>query len=149
MDQMAENLEGVQNALLTGEDDRRQLNQTLLSLSERLSTLNDQMRAEQTLMVRLAENQVELKPMIQRLSEAAGDGQLGMDEASKAHLRNVEVYLGRLLEDLSTGRSQTVSELRHEIKVLARALGDPRSHRHHDDGAEPPEREPRGPSTRR
>ncbi|TDI65787.1 MAG: flagellar motor protein MotA, partial [Alphaproteobacteria bacterium] len=38
------------------------------------------------------------------------------------HIRNIEVYLARLLEETSTGRRQATEELRSEIKLLARTI---------------------------
>ncbi len=91
-------------------------------LTERLGTLTDQMRAEQNLMIRLAESQLELKPILGRLAEAAGEGGFGVDEATRMHIRNLESYMGRLLEEMSSGRAQMVQELRSEIKLLARTI---------------------------
>ena len=43
------------------------------------------------------------------------------------HIRNIEVYLARLLEELSTGRTQSVEDIRAEIKILARTIAADRS----------------------
>ena len=48
--------------------------------------------------------------------------QVGLDEVSRGHLRNLDNYVVRLLEELSEGRNQTVAELRSEIKLLARTI---------------------------
>ena len=48
--------------------------------------------------------------------------QMGMDEVSRGHLRNLDNYVVRLLEELSEGRNQIVAELRSEIKLLARTI---------------------------
>ena len=47
---------------------------------------------------------------------------MGLDEVSRGHLRNLDNYVVRLLEELSEGRNQTVAELRSEIKLLARTI---------------------------
>jgi hypothetical protein len=49
-------------------------------------------------------------------------GGAGLDEATRGHIRNIEVYLARLLEETSTGRGQAVEEIRSEIKLLARTI---------------------------
>ena len=79
------------------------------------------MKAGQMLMVRLAENQLELKPSLNRLAEVA-EGSLGQDDALRNHMRNIEAYLARLTEDVAQGRSQSVQELRTEIRILARTV---------------------------
>ncbi|WP_119677672.1 flagellar motor protein MotA [Indioceanicola profundi] len=124
----AESIERLQYTMASAEDGRRSQNAHLMQLTEKLSTLTDQMRAEQHLMVRLAETQMELRPIMGRLAEVLSGGiSIGMDEATRTHIRNLEIYTARLLEEATQGRQQTVAELRNEIKILARtiaALGD-------------------------
>ena len=122
LEQTADSLENLQRTLARGEESQLAANAGLTSLSERLSALTDQMRTEQNLMVRLAESQLELKPVLGKLAEAVSDGELGMDSTTRTHIRNIDVYLARLLEDVSTGRNQMVQELRSEIKLLARTI---------------------------
>jgi hypothetical protein len=45
-----------------------------------------------------------------------------MDEATQTHIRNLEVYVARLLEEMSSGRDEVISQLRSEIKLLARTI---------------------------
>jgi len=84
--------------------------------------LADQMRAGQSLMLRLAETQTEMKPLLARLADQFDKGGLGMDDASKGHIRNLDVHLGRLLEDTTQGRTQIIQEVRSEIRLLARTI---------------------------
>ena len=83
--------------------------------------LGEQMKAGQMLMVRLAENQLELKPSLTRLADVA-EGSIGHDDVLRSHLRNIEAYLARLTEDVAQGRAQSVQELRSEIRILARTI---------------------------
>jgi hypothetical protein len=123
LEQTAENIEALQRTVAQSEESRRSANNNLMALTEKLSTLTDQMRAEQTLMLRLAESQMELKPILQRLSDAFGTGQgLGIDDATRQHIRNMDVYTARLLDEVATGRVQAVQEIRSEIKLLARTI---------------------------
>jgi hypothetical protein len=71
-------------------------------------------------MVRIAESQAALGPALQRLSEAHSDR--GMDDVSRQHLRNIELYLQRLLADSEQGRAQSTSELRSDIRILTRTV---------------------------
>ncbi|MGG5812280.1 flagellar motor protein MotA [Falsiroseomonas sp. CW058] len=120
LEQSAENMDELQRAMARNEEGRAQGNQALMTLTERLSVLADQMRAAQVLMSRMAEAQAALTPTLQRMAEAAQHGAL--DEASRAHLRNVELYLARILEDITQGRMQSTAEIRNEIKVLSRTI---------------------------
>jgi len=105
-----------------GEESRIAANTNLVALTERLALLNDQIKTEQALLVRLAEQQVDMKPVLQRLAEGAQSGAL--DEEARAHLRNIEVHLVRLSEDLAQGRGDAVQEIRGEIRLLARTIAN-------------------------
>lgn len=120
LEQTADSLENLQRIMARSEESRVSGNQTLLQLSERLASLTDQMRTERDLMVKLAEGQMELKPILQRIAVATEQG--SGDSAADNHLRNIDVYVTRLLEETVTGRQQTVDELRSEIKVLTRTI---------------------------
>mgnify|MGYP003450490880 CR=1 FL=1 len=69
----------------------------------------------------------ELRPVLARLADAEG----GFDEATRNHIRNMDVYLARLLDEAVQGRSQMTHELRSEIKMVARTIaavaGEPRA----------------------
>ena len=90
-------------------------------LTDRLGTLSEHMKAGQMLMVRLAENQMELKPILTRLA-ATAENASGQDDVVRTHLRNIEAYMARMSEDLVEGRSQSVADLRGEIRLLARTI---------------------------
>jgi hypothetical protein len=122
LEQTADSLENLQRTLARGEESQLAASTSLVALTDRLTTLTDQMRTEQSLMMKLAESQLELKPVLAKLADAAREGGLGMDNTTRTHIRNIDVYLARLLEDVSTGRSQMVQDLRSEIKLLARTI---------------------------
>ncbi len=115
----ADSLDNLQRTISQGEESRVQANATLTSLTARLTTLSDQMKAEQNLMVRLAENQAELRPVLERLANVQAGG---FDDTTRSHIRNMDVYLARLLEEISSGRTQLVQEIRAEIRLLARTM---------------------------
>ena len=121
LEQTAENLEDLRQILARGEEGRAAASQAMLTLTERLAVLTEQMRAGQTLMVRVAEQQQALAPALVRLAEAESQGGL-VDEATRAHLRNTEIYLARILEEMAQGRAHTTAEIRNEIRVLARTI---------------------------
>jgi hypothetical protein len=122
LEQTAESLENLQRILARGEDSRIAANKSTMALTERLTTLTDQMRTEQNLMIKLAESQLELKSVLARVAEASEAREPAIDDATRGHIRNIEVYLARMLEEVTQGRTQTVEELRSEIKLLARTI---------------------------
>ncbi len=119
LEQTAENMEALQRVLNRSEDSRAGGNAVLQSLSERMGSLSDTLRANQQLMVKLAEGQMALGPALNRLANTS-DGQ--SDEISRAHLRNIELLLNRLLTESEQGRAQTTAELRSDIKMLTRTI---------------------------
>jgi hypothetical protein len=121
LEQTADSLENLQRILARSEESRIGANATLVSLTDRLGVLGEQMKAGQMLMVRLAENQLELKPSLTRLADVV-ENSLGHDDVLRSHLRNIEAYIARLSEDLVQGREQTVQELRGDIRIIARTI---------------------------
>lgn len=120
LEQTAENLEEMQQILARGEDNRTQASQAMHTLAERLATLTELMRTNQQMMLRVAEGQTQLGPAIQRMAEAQAAG--AIDEATRGHLRNIEIYARRLLDDSQQGRVQATQEIRTEIKILSRTI---------------------------
>ena len=46
----------------------------------------------------------------------------GMDEATKDHIRNLDISMARLIEEISQGNKRLTSDLRAEIKILAKTF---------------------------
>ncbi len=57
--------------------------------------------------------------MLERLANIHAGG---FDDATRSHIRNMDVYLARLLEEIASGRNQLVQEIRAEIRLLARTM---------------------------
>lgn len=125
LEQTADGLENLQRTLQRGEESRITANSGITDLADRLGTLTDQMKTEQNLMVKLAESQMDLKPILARLEESLNRPALGNATAADevpAHIRNIDIHLARLLEETATGRTEMIDELRSEIRVLSRTL---------------------------
>lgn len=123
LEQTAESLEALQRTIARGEDSRNKTEAHLFDLGEKISALTDQLGAEQTLMLRLAENQTELKPILARLAETMGRSEgAGLDEATRVHIRNLDRYVARMMEDVSSGREEILQRIRTDIKLLARTI---------------------------
>ncbi|HYL33924.1 MAG TPA: flagellar motor protein MotA [Stellaceae bacterium] len=121
LEQTADTLDNLQRVLSRGEESRISANANIINLTERLAALTDQMRAEQGLMLKLAEQQLEMKPVLTRLADGSGSAGAISDE-SRAHLRAIEVHLARLTEDVSQGRGEAVQEIRNELRLVARTI---------------------------
>mgnify|MGYP006092993077 FL=1 len=121
LEQTAESLENLQRTLTRGEESRMMVDGHLINVGDKLEILTDHMRTQQSLMRNLAETQVELKPILAQLATGFNDAG-GLDDASRIHLRNLDVYVTRLVEELKTGREDTTQQIRSEIKLLARLI---------------------------
>ncbi len=120
LEQTAESLENLQRTITRGEESRISVNNNVMALSEKLETLTDHMQTEQALMKSMADMQVEMKPILAQLAGGSSAG--GIDDATRSHIRNLDVYLTRLTEELSQGREELIQQFRSEIKLLARTI---------------------------
>lgn len=136
MENMVESMEDMRDTLAQGEDERAAQNRNLESLIQRLSTLTEQMRAEQGLMAKLAESHYELGPVLQNLARQQ-DGERQDAGHIMDQLRNEFRLLGnriselqseasmsnqQILRDSAASREDLVHELRDEFRVLVRTL---------------------------
>ncbi len=122
LEQTAEGLENLQRSITRTEGDRAQANANFKAVADHLVALSDQLRAEQQVMGRVADTQSEMRQVISRLTDLAQQGGFGIDPTSRNHLRNIDVQLARLGDELNTGRNVLIQDLRGEIKLLARTI---------------------------
>jgi hypothetical protein len=123
LEQTAENLNQLQRSVARGEEDRRAAQHSLARLSDQLAELTDQLRAEQKLILNLTKNQTDLQPVMAELANHVANSSSGNEEM-RDHLRNVDVGLERLLEEVSAARRQFGDELRDEFRLLARSIAE-------------------------
>ena len=123
LEQTADSLESLQRTLERGEESRISSNSSVVQVADKLSTLTDQMKTEQSLMMKLAENQLEIKPLLARIAEGSTLGHSGaLDDGSRSAIRSIDTQLARLIEGLATGRAEMTGEIRSELRVLSRTL---------------------------
>jgi len=120
LEQTAENMERLQAILGRGEDARAATSQAMTTLTERLTVLTEQMRANNRLMLRVAEGQANLGPALTRIAEGQAAG--AIDEETRGHIRSLDLHLARMADEVAQGRIQATAELRNEIKVLTRTI---------------------------
>lgn len=121
LEQTADSLDNLQRTIARGEEDRLAAGNNLMTLTDRLGTLTDQMRTEQAVLLRVAENQAQLKPLFMQLADLhLSSG--GLDEATRDHIRNLDLHLERLVREIPHGREQIVQDVRSEIRLLARTI---------------------------
>ncbi|MDR3437998.1 flagellar motor protein MotA [Telmatospirillum sp.] len=120
LEQTADSLDNLQRVIARGEESRISANTNMRQLTDRLTILADQMKTEQSLMLKLAENQLEMKPILTRLADGASNA--SADEQTRLHIRNLDATLHRMVDEMATGRDEMVREIRSEFKLLARTI---------------------------
>jgi hypothetical protein len=121
LEKTADSLEGLGRVMTRGEEERTQMRADLLQLTQRLTDLTDQMRAEQQLVRGLARQQQDLHPVIGRLA-AAAESASGTDEALRVQLKSLETTMKRVMDEGIGERRQFSEDLRDELRLLTRTL---------------------------
>ncbi|MDX5359875.1 MAG: flagellar motor protein MotA [Alphaproteobacteria bacterium] len=122
LERTAESLERMERTLEKAEAARVRSGDAVAKLAERLMALTEALQAEQGKLQALADRQDELKPALDRIANIAETRELAIDEVTRGHIRNVDVYVKRLLEENAAGRADMIDELRAEIRMLARTI---------------------------
>jgi|APTNR8051073442_1049403.scaffolds.fasta_scaffold06917_4 hypothetical protein len=126
LEQTAESLDNLQEIVARGEEGRAASNAVFKTLSEQIGMLTDRMHGEQSMMTRLVDQQAEMKPVLARLSEtiaqASSAPDRGIDDATRSHIRNIELYMSRLVDEQIVGREEILRQVRSDFKLLARTI---------------------------
>jgi Mg2+ and Co2+ transporter CorA len=123
LEQTAESLGNLQRTMTRSEETHILTSEALGHLSDKMSTITDFMHTEQVIMKKLAETHMELKPALETIANGgAMAGGESLDDATRGHIRNIDLAVSRMVEETRTGREDTVSQLRSEIKLLARTI---------------------------
>ena len=128
LERTADGLDDLARTLRRSEEGREQAAMASATLVERLTSLTESMRSQQALLARLAEQSIELRGTVARLTERKPEAD---SEALLAHQRNLEAGLGRLIVESVRSRTALADELRGEFRLLARTIASTR-------GAPPP-----------
>jgi hypothetical protein len=122
LEQTADSLEKLQRTMTKSEENKNAASNQFMALTSKLGTLTDTMHTEQLLMQKLAEGQLAQKGLLEKIADNSTSGHGGMDDASRSHLRNIDLYAQKLVEEVTNGREETITQLRQEIRLLARTI---------------------------
>ncbi|HLZ66342.1 MAG TPA: flagellar motor protein MotA, partial [Aliidongia sp.] len=121
LEQTADSLDNLQRIMARGEESRVSANMGLQQLGERMSLMTEQMRTEQGVLLRFAETQSDMKPILAKLADGPR-GAGGLDDVTRGYLRNLDQHVAKLVTEMDAAREATVSEIRTEIRLLARTI---------------------------
>ncbi|MEL6572465.1 MAG: biopolymer transporter ExbB [Pseudomonadota bacterium] len=119
IEHLAEQLENMTVMFAQSDASRASVDEKLGKLAVAMETMafgQDRDSGQSALLQRIAEGQ-------ERLIKSLEDGGVdGLDAESRMRLRSIDVQLLRVLEEMSAGRQETMSEIRSDIAALSRAL---------------------------
>ncbi|MEP2027525.1 MAG: biopolymer transporter ExbB [Paracoccaceae bacterium] len=125
VDTMTEQLESLQQMFTQSDVNRSMLDEKFGKLADSIENLTAQMDGGQgatAALDRVAEGQERLIEMM--ISHGPAEG---IDAESRMRLRSIDVQMLRILEEISAGRQESMTELRTDIAALSRAITTARS----------------------
>lgn len=127
MEQTADGIDRLQRTMKQSEDSRHQAQITMTAIAETLASLSDRMAAQGAQAEKGEEMGRSLAEAISQLTDATKSAEPtaaapAMDDATKGHIRNLDLGIKRLIEEQSRGSETMVDELKSEIKLLSRTL---------------------------
>jgi len=116
---LADQLERLQKVFRQQEQSREAERTAVRALAEGVSSLDDHLRSQQSVLVKLAELQQQVSPVLQRLSEKLGNSN---QETIEEHTRRIDLNLKEISERVSRSADTVATELREELKIIAKIL---------------------------
>lgn len=116
---LADQLERLQKVFRQQEQSREAERVSVRNLSEGVSALDDHLKSQQSVLVKLAELQQQVAPVLTRLGEKLGSTN---QETIEEHTRRIDMNLKEISERVSRSADTVASELREELKIIAKLL---------------------------
>ncbi|MEQ8902686.1 MAG: biopolymer transporter ExbB [Roseovarius sp.] len=126
LDHMSEQMDALQNMLSQSDMSRAMVDQKLGVLADSIERLTHRMSDQnpvQVALMRMAEGQERLIETLENREVAPNEG---LDAESRMRLRSIDVQMLRILEEISAGRQETMTELRTDLAALTKLLGQAR-----------------------
>ena len=128
LDNMSEQMESLNQMITQSDVSRAMVDEKLGILADSVERLTNRMSETNPVnaaLTRVAEGQ---EALINRLEAQATDiSGAGLDAESRMRLRSIDVQMLRILEEISAGRQESMTELRTDLNALMRLLADTRS----------------------
>lgn len=120
LEKTAESFDELRGRMDRDSEQAALVNASLHGIGERLAGVADQLRTRSSETVAAA--QPETLALLHRIAAAIEARPAVRDETLHTHLRSIDLALGRLLDETPREREHAVSEIRNEIRLLARTL---------------------------
>ncbi|SLN55352.1 hypothetical protein PEL8287_02964 [Roseovarius litorisediminis] len=122
LDQMAEQMDSLQMLLTQSDISRSIVDEKLGVLADSVERLTHRMSEANpvnTALMRVAEGQERL---IDKLDARDSGAHEGLDAESRMRLRSIDVQMLRILEEISAGRQETMTEIRTDLAALSKVM---------------------------
>jgi hypothetical protein len=117
MDQMSEQMASMARMYSQASVGQTDVETRLIELAITVEKLTGKLDQGQTqALERVAASQ---EKMLARMGENSGDG---IDAESRMRLRSIDVQMLRILEEISTGRQESISEIRGDLANLSKSI---------------------------
>ncbi len=124
LDAMSEQMNALQDLFSAQEADRAAVSSRLGQLADSIGEMNLRQSDSDNVTAALERVALGQGALLDHMREhGAGEG---IDAESRMRLRSMDVQLLRILEEISAGRQESMSELRKDIELLVKALTLPR-----------------------
>ena len=127
LDQMAEQMESLQMMLTQSDVSRAMVDEKLGVLADSIERLTHRMSDTNPVTAALARVAEGQERLIEIMHERQAHGGDGLDAESRMRLRSIDVQMLRILEEISAGRQETMTELRTDLAALTRVFNQMRS----------------------
>ncbi len=121
LEQTADSLDRLQRVMTRSEHERHSADQKLLSLTEQIANLSEQVRSEQKGLIGLTRMQAELRGLLDRLAVGLEGNEEHAQEAGES-LRHIVHGITSLRQELIVDRERLSNELREEVRLLTRTV---------------------------
>ncbi len=133
LEHTAEIMENIQQSLKETEAERIGTNSNLAGLTSKLGTLTANLQGEQTVIKNIAESQLAMQPVLDRLANEQTFGRQEMVNSLRSEFHNLtnrltEINLGQqsfvqqVFQDANARNQELIQELRNEFRALERTL---------------------------
>jgi hypothetical protein len=116
---LSEQLERLQKVFRQQEESRESERASVRALSEGVSALDDHLKSQHNVLIKLAEIQQQVSPVLARLNEKLGGSH---QETIEEHTRRIDLNLKEISERVSRSADTVATELREELKIIAKIL---------------------------
>jgi hypothetical protein len=121
LEHMILQMDRLQTTFAESEERRTVIENQIGDLANSLNQLTAQMSRDGgagTAMIRVAEGQERLIATLSEMHQGEG-----VDAESRMRLRSIDVQMLRILEEISAGRQESMSEIRQDLNALTQAIG--------------------------